>query len=80
MRKVLEKVTAADISNEAFLHDLEMDRHWHGEGLAMRISLCGRVGLELHIPFDQALHVWDKLKPVASSTIRQGRAVLIHCV
>ena len=61
-RKVLEKVTAADISNEAFPY---MTWKWIDIGMAkvfaMRISYAGELGWELHIPFDQALHVWDKL-------------------
>lgn len=61
-RKVLEKVTAADVSNEGFPY---MTARWLDVGMArvfaLRISYAGELGWELHIPMDQALPVWDAL-------------------
>jgi heterotetrameric sarcosine oxidase gamma subunit len=61
-RRVLEKVTAADVSNEAFPY---FTAQWLEIGLtpvlAMRISYAGELGWELHFPIDMALPVWDLL-------------------
>ncbi|RIK43787.1 MAG: sarcosine dehydrogenase [Chloroflexi bacterium] len=61
-RKILQKVTAADVSNEAFPY---MTARWIDVGMArvyaLRISYAGELGWELHIPMDQALPVWDAL-------------------
>jgi glycine cleavage system aminomethyltransferase T/glycine/D-amino acid oxidase-like deaminating enzyme len=61
-RKVLEKVSAADVSNEGFPY---MTSRWIDVGmarvLALRISYAGELGWELHIPMDQSLPVWDTL-------------------
>ncbi|MCL4857943.1 MAG: FAD-dependent oxidoreductase [Caldilineaceae bacterium] len=61
-RKVLEKVTAADVSSEGFPY---MSARWIDVGMAqvyaLRISYAGELGWELHIPMDQALPVWDAL-------------------
>jgi len=61
-RKVLEKATTSDVSNDAFPYfasqwiDIGMTRVF-----AMRISYAGELGWELHMPVDQALPVWDAL-------------------
>lgn len=61
-RKVLEKVTTADLSNEAFPYfsgrwiDIGMNK-----ALALRVSYAGELGWELHFPFDAALAIWDEL-------------------
>ncbi len=61
-RRVLEKTTSSNVSNEAFPYmtckfiDIGMVRVF-----AMRISYAGELGWELHMPFDQALPVWDSL-------------------
>lgn len=61
-RKVLEKVTGSDVSNEGFPY---MTSRWIDVGMArvfaIRISYAGELGWELHIPQDQALTVWDAL-------------------
>ncbi len=61
-RKVLEKVTDADVSNAAFPY---FTAQWITIGLApvlaMRISYAGELGWELHFPMDMALPVWDAL-------------------
>lgn len=61
-RKVLQKVTASNVSNEGFPYmtarpiDVGMAQVY-----ALRISYAGELGWELHIPMDQALPVWDAL-------------------
>ncbi|MCB0163908.1 MAG: FAD-dependent oxidoreductase, partial [Anaerolineae bacterium] len=61
-RKVLEKVTTADVSNEAFPY---FTAQWITIGLtpvlALRISYAGELGWELHFPVDMALQTWDLL-------------------
>ncbi|HRV96268.1 MAG TPA: FAD-dependent oxidoreductase, partial [Anaerolineae bacterium] len=61
-RKVLEKVTSADVSNEAFPY---FTAQWITIGLtpvlALRISYAGELGWELHFPVDMALQTWDLL-------------------
>ncbi|MCB0173590.1 MAG: FAD-dependent oxidoreductase [Anaerolineae bacterium] len=61
-RKVLEKVTTADVSNKAFPY---FTAQWITIGLtpvlALRISYAGELGWELHFPVDMALQTWDLL-------------------
>lgn len=61
-RKILSKVTEADLSNEAFPF---YTSQWIEVGpvrlLAIRISYAGELGWELHMPFDQGLPVWDAI-------------------
>ncbi|MCB9097999.1 MAG: FAD-dependent oxidoreductase [Anaerolineales bacterium] len=61
-RKVLEKVTTADVSNESFPY---FTAQWITIGLtpvlALRISYAGELGWELHFPVDMALQTWDLL-------------------
>jgi glycine cleavage system aminomethyltransferase T len=61
-RKVLQKATHTDVSNEAFPY---FTCQWIDVGfarvLALRISYAGELGWELHFPNDAALPVWDAL-------------------
>ena len=61
-RKVLEKVTSADVSHEGFPY---FGAKWIDVGmakvLALRVSYAGELGWELHFPMDAALPVWDCL-------------------
>jgi glycine cleavage system aminomethyltransferase T len=61
-RRVLHKVTHADLSNAAFPY---FTGRWVEIGyapvLALRVSYAGELGWELHMPVDQALQVWDAL-------------------
>lgn len=61
-RKVLSKVSTADLSNEAFPY---FSARWIDVGyarvLAIRISYAGELGWELHLPNEFALAVWDLL-------------------
>ncbi|MGB1253418.1 MAG: GcvT family protein [Candidatus Promineifilaceae bacterium] len=61
-RKVMEKVTDDDMSNEGFPY---YSGRWIEIGVhrvyALRISYVGELGWELHVPMDQALGVWDAI-------------------
>jgi glycine cleavage system aminomethyltransferase T len=61
-RKVLQKVTSDDISNEAFPY---FAAKWIEIGAtavyALRVSYAGELGWELHIPMDAAAQVFDAL-------------------
>jgi glycine cleavage system aminomethyltransferase T/glycine/D-amino acid oxidase-like deaminating enzyme len=61
-RRVLQKVTDADVSNAAFPY---FTAQWIDIGytrvLALRVSYVGELGWELHIPMDTALPVFDAL-------------------
>jgi len=61
-RKILSKVTPADLSNEAFpFYSCQWIEVGPARALAVRISYAGELGWELHIPFDQGLQVWDAI-------------------
>ncbi len=61
-RELLQGLTSADLSNEAFpyLAAREIDVHY-GRAWAMRVTYVGELGFELHVPADQALTVYDAL-------------------
>lgn len=61
-RRVLEKVTAADVSNVAFPfgHVREIDIAGHLVR-ALRVTYVGELGWELHIPIDATGDVFDAL-------------------
>ncbi|MEZ4717908.1 MAG: glycine cleavage T C-terminal barrel domain-containing protein [Caldilineaceae bacterium] len=61
-RKVLAKVTDADVSDDAFPY-FEARQITIGltPVVALRISYVGELGWELHMPMDMALQVWDAL-------------------
>ena len=68
-RELLQRVTSADLSNEAFpfasSQEIEL-----GYALvrAMRITYVGELGWELYIPTEFALHVFDEI-------VREGEAL-----
>lgn len=61
-REALSRVSAADLSNEAFPY---FTCRWIDVGytraLAIRLSYVGELGWELHFPYEFALPVWDQL-------------------
>lgn len=61
-REMLQSVTSADLSNEAFPFRTarEIDIGF-GRALCIRITYLGELGYELYIPTEQALHVYDRL-------------------
>lgn len=61
-RHLMEKVTSADLSNEAFpyLAANEIDIGY-GIALAIRVTYVGELGWELHIPTVHGIQVYDQL-------------------
>ena len=61
-RELLQSLTTADMSNEAFpfRHAQEIDIGF-GRALCVRITYLGELGYELYIPTEQALHVYDRV-------------------
>jgi 4-methylaminobutanoate oxidase (formaldehyde-forming) len=61
-RELLQKVTTADLSNEAFPFRCarEIDIGF-ARALCVRITYLGELGYELYIPTEQAAHVYDRL-------------------
>ncbi len=61
-RELLQSLTTADMSNEAFpfRHAREIDIGF-GRALCVRITYLGELGYELYIPTEQALHVYDRV-------------------
>jgi 4-methylaminobutanoate oxidase (formaldehyde-forming) len=68
-RQLLERVTSADLSNEAFPFATSQEIEI-GYALvrAMRITYVGELGWELYIPTEFALHVFDEI-------MREGEAL-----
>ncbi len=61
-RALLAAVTSADVSNAAFGY--RAARHLDiglARVLCIRISYVGELGYELHVPAEQAVHVYDRL-------------------
>ncbi|MEV4535780.1 FAD-dependent oxidoreductase [Asanoa sp. NPDC049518] len=61
-RALLQSVTSADLSNEAFPFRTarEIDLGF-ARVLCVRITYLGELGYELYIPAEQAIHVYDRL-------------------
>jgi 4-methylaminobutanoate oxidase (formaldehyde-forming) len=61
-RELLQAVTSADLSNEAFpfrcARDIDIG---YARALCIRITYLGELGYELYIPTEQATHVYDRL-------------------
>ena len=59
---MLQKLTSADLSNEAFPFRTarEIDIGF-ARVLCVRITYVGELGYELYIPADQAIHVYDRI-------------------
>jgi len=61
-RELLQSITTADVSNEAFPY-----RHareiaiGYGRAICVRLTYLGELGYELYIPTEQALHVYDTI-------------------
>ena len=61
-RRVLQKVTPNDVSNEAFpFYTWQIIEIGMAPVYAMRISYVGELGWEIHLPLDVALAVYDEL-------------------
>jgi heterotetrameric sarcosine oxidase gamma subunit len=61
-RELLQSITSADLSNEAFpfRHAREIDIGF-ARLLCIRITYLGELGYELYIPTEQALHVYERI-------------------
>ena len=61
-RELLQSLTSADFSNDAFpyLTAAEIDLHY-ARVLAMRVTYVGELGWELHVPAEFSLTVYDAL-------------------
>jgi len=61
-RELLQSITGADLSNEAFpfRHAREIDIGF-ARVLCIRITYLGELGYELYIPAEQTTHVYDRL-------------------
>jgi heterotetrameric sarcosine oxidase gamma subunit len=68
-RELMQAVTSADLSNEAFpfraAREIDIG---YARTLCIRITYLGELGYELHVPAEQATHVYDRL-------VEAGRAV-----
>ena len=66
-RELLQALTSADLSNDAFpyLTAREIDVHY-ARVLAMRITYVGELGWELHVPAECSLTVYDSLMEAGS--------------
>lgn len=61
-RRVLEKITRQDVSNEAFPYLTAKFIEINGtQVLAQRVSYVGELGWELYIPYNRAVAVYDVL-------------------
>ena len=60
-RELLQSLTSADLSNEAFPFRAarEIDIGF-ARVLCVRITYLGELGYELYVPAEQALHVYDR--------------------
>jgi 4-methylaminobutanoate oxidase (formaldehyde-forming) len=70
-REVMQQLTSADLSNEAFPFRCarEIDIGF-ARVLCIRITYLGELGYELYIPTEQAVHVYDRL--VATGGLRHA--------
>jgi len=61
-RQVMQAVTSADLSNEAFPFRTarEIDIGF-AKVLCIRITYVGELGYELYVPTEQAVHIYDRL-------------------
>jgi 4-methylaminobutanoate oxidase (formaldehyde-forming) len=61
-RELLQSLTSVDLSNEAFpfraIRELDIGL---ARVLCARLTYVGELGYELHIPVEQAVHVYDRL-------------------
>jgi glycine cleavage system aminomethyltransferase T/glycine/D-amino acid oxidase-like deaminating enzyme len=61
-RELMQAVTSADLSNQAYpfrtAREIEIG---YARVLCIRITYLGELGYELHVPAEQATHVYDRL-------------------
>ena len=78
-RQVMQQVTSADLSNEAFPFRCarEIDIGF-ARVLCIRITYLGELGYELYIPTEQAVHVYDRLV-ATGGLVHAGLKTLASC-
>jgi len=68
-RELLQAVTSADMSNDAFpfrgAHEIDIG---FARVLCIRITYLGELGYELYIPAEQTAHVYDRLVAAGEAT------------
>jgi 4-methylaminobutanoate oxidase (formaldehyde-forming) len=81
-RELMQLVTSADMSNEAFPFRAarEIDIGF-ARVLCIRITYLGELGYELYIPSEQALHVYDRLVAAGNQVglVHAGLKTLASC-
>ena len=81
-RELMQRVTSADMSGEAFpfRHAREIDLGY-ARVLCIRITYLGELGYELYIPTEQALHVYDRLVAAGEEVglVHAGLKTLASC-
>ncbi len=81
-RELMQKVTSADLSNDAFpfRHAREIDIGF-ARVLCIRITYLGELGYELYIPSETALHVYDRLVAAGEDVglVHAGLKTLASC-
>lgn len=81
-RELMQLVTSADMSNEAFPFRAarEIDIGF-ARVLCIRITYLGELGYELYIPTEQALHVYDRLVAAGNQVglVHAGLKTLASC-
>ena len=67
-RDLLQTLTSADLSNEAFpfrtAREIDIG---HARALCIRITYVGELGYELYVPTEMALHAYDRLVEAGSA-------------
>jgi len=59
-RDLLQTITSADVSNEAFPYrHVQEIAIGYGRAICVRLTYLGELGYELYIPTEQAVHVYD---------------------
>jgi len=59
-RELLQTITSADVSNEAFPYrHVQEIAIGYGRAICVRLTYLGELGYELYIPTEQAVHVYD---------------------
>ncbi|MBN8611769.1 MAG: GcvT family protein [Deltaproteobacteria bacterium] len=81
-RPLLQSITSADVSNEAFAFRAarEIDIGF-ARALCLRITYLGELGYELYVPTEQAVHVYDRLVAAGAShgLVHAGLKALASC-
>ncbi|MYJ15612.1 MAG: FAD-dependent oxidoreductase, partial [Acidimicrobiia bacterium] len=61
-RRVIERLTTDDVSNEGFRYGWVKQVNLRGiDALMLRISYVGELGWEISVPMEQGLRLWDML-------------------